>query len=135
MLSAAQIEYMLAQMYDLSVMEREVLREGVTYECGAGADDELLAFAAWGPVAPATKLHKLYVDPAHQRRGLGSDLIEHVERLGRAAGARRLTLNVNKRNAGALAAYGRWGFAVASGVVVDIGGGFVMDDWIMEKPL
>ena len=48
---------------------------------------------------------------------------------------RRLILSVNKRNARAIAAYKRNDFAVAESVVTDIGGGFVMDDYIMAKGL
>lgn len=44
-------------------------------------------------------------------------------------------LNVNKHNAVAIAAYERCGFRIASGVEIDIGGGFVMDDWVMERAL
>jgi hypothetical protein len=42
---------------------------------------------------------------------------------------------VNKRNASAIAAYRKHGFDVRESVVKDIGGGFVMDDYIMEKRL
>lgn len=35
----------------------------------------------------------------------------------------------------AIAAYRKYGFTVREEVVQDIGGGFVMDDYIMEKPL
>jgi ribosomal protein S18 acetylase RimI-like enzyme len=41
-------------------------------------------------------------------------------------------LAVNKHNAQAIAAYRKNGFRVADAVVKDIGGGFVMDDYIME---
>ena len=51
----------------------------------------------------------------------------------RAGGAHRLILSVNKRNAKAIAAYKRNGFVIAESVVTDIGGGFVMDDYIMAK--
>ncbi len=50
-----------------------------------------------------------------------------------AAGAHRLILSVNKRNAQAIAAYKRNGFVIAESVVTDIGGGFVMDDYVMAK--
>ncbi|MEO8488040.1 MAG: hypothetical protein ABI585_17060, partial [Betaproteobacteria bacterium] len=46
-----------------------------------------------------------------------------------------LVLNVNKRNAKAIAAYRACGLATREDVVVDIGGGFVMDDYVMAKPL
>jgi hypothetical protein len=42
---------------------------------------------------------------------------------------------VNKRNTRAIAAYQRNGFVTADSVVTDIGGGFVMDDYIMAKEL
>ena len=53
----------------------------------------------------------------------------------RADGAGWLILNVNKRNASAIAFYERCGLAVREAVVVDIGEGFVMDDYVMAKPL
>ncbi len=58
-----------------------------------------------------------------------------MEREVRAGGARRLILSVNKRNIRAIAAYRRNGFIIAESVVTDIGGGFVMDDYVMTKEL
>ena len=81
------------------------------------------------------KLHKLYLLPELHGRGLGSRLLQHCEREVRAGGARRLILSVNKRNAQAIAAYKRNGFVIAESVVTDIGGGFVMDDYIMAKSI
>jgi RimJ/RimL family protein N-acetyltransferase len=46
-----------------------------------------------------------------------------------------LILNVNKQNLRAIRAYERNGFFVREAVVVDIGGGFVMDDYVMAKRL
>ena len=80
-----------------------------------------------------TKLHKLYLLLELHGRGWGSRLLQHCEREIRTAGARRLILAVNKRNTKAIAAYQRNGFVIAESVVTDIGGGFVMDDFIMAK--
>jgi ribosomal protein S18 acetylase RimI-like enzyme len=46
-----------------------------------------------------------------------------------------MILTVNKRNTRAIAAYRRNGFTVLEAVVADIGGGFVMDDFLMSKHL
>jgi len=81
------------------------------------------------------KLHKLYLLPEMHGRGLGSLLLQHVEREVRAGAGHRLVLSVNKRNARAIAAYRRNGFDIADSVVTDIGNGFVMDDYIMAKDL
>jgi ribosomal protein S18 acetylase RimI-like enzyme len=44
-------------------------------------------------------------------------------------------LQVNKRNVNAIASYRKYGFAVRTSTVDDIGRGFVMDDYVMEKKL
>jgi ribosomal protein S18 acetylase RimI-like enzyme len=44
-------------------------------------------------------------------------------------------LAVNKRNTTAIASYKKYGFVVREAIVDDIGHGFVMDDFVMEKVL
>ena len=67
--------------------------------------------------------------------GLGGRLIARVEELARAAGATTLILNVNKHNVQAIRAYEKHGFATRDAVVVDIGQGYVMDDFVMAKKI
>jgi len=100
-------------------------------------DGKPAGFASYGPTAEmgVMKLHKLYLLPEMQGRGLGSCLLQHVEREVRKFGARRLILSVNKRNARAITAYQRNEFVIVEPVVTDIGGGFVMDDYVMAKDL
>ena len=127
-IAPAQIDYMLARMYDVAVLRRE-LESGLAW-FRALVDGELRGFASVGPSEIATefKLHKLYVHPDWQRHGLGSALLKEAESTARARGATMLLLNVNKRNEVALAAYRQRGFTIRETVTVDIGGGFVMDD-------
>ena len=131
-----QIEYMLARMYSLETLREEVCLQGIRYD-RLLAGDELIGFAAYGPTErpEASKLHKLYLHPSRHGRGLGSLLLEHCEQEVRKLGSRRLVLNVNKRNAKAIATYRRNGFEIVDSVVADIGGGFVMDDFVMGKDL
>jgi ribosomal protein S18 acetylase RimI-like enzyme len=132
----AQIDYMLARMYALDVMRDEIRSQGIHYD-RLLMEGKLAGFASYGPTAEpgVVKLHKLYLLPELHGRGLGSRLLQHVEREVRAGGARRLVLSVNKRNAQAIAAYRRNGFTTADSVITDIGGGFVMDDYVMAKEL
>ena len=49
--------------------------------------------------------------------------------------ATTLILNVNKNNGQAIRAYEKRGFAIREAVVNDIGRGYVMDDYVMAKPI
>jgi ribosomal protein S18 acetylase RimI-like enzyme len=135
-ISSAQIDYMLEWMYALDTLCEEIQSQGICYDRLLDGND-LAGFASYGPTEQTVifKLHKIYLHPDWQGRGLGSRLLQHCEREVRAAGAHRLILYVNKRNAKAIAAYQRNGFVIAESVVTDIGGGFVMDDYVMAKNL
>jgi ribosomal protein S18 acetylase RimI-like enzyme len=131
-----QIEYMLHLGYS-----REALRRFISEE-GAGLDlayvgNRLAGFAAYyrADDPGELKLDKLYVHQDYHGRGVGSRLIAHVEAAATTQGRPTLILNVNKHNATAIRAYRRNGFAVRESVAVDIGGGFVMDDYVMAKKL
>jgi len=131
-----QIEYMLARGYSHAALSRFLQEEGAGLDL-ARLGERLAGFAAYhrGDQPGEAKLDKLYVLQDTQRRGVGSRLIANVESAARADGCSTLILNVNKNNVQAIRAYEKNGFAVREAVVVDIGGGFVMDDYIMAKAL
>ena len=132
-IGTAQTEYMLAQRYVPEVIRDELARDDLWWDTLA-EDGAFVAFASSLRVPERTlKLDKLYVHPERQRRGYGAALIEHTCDRARRLTCDRVVLAVNKHNAGAIAAYRRLGFVVAEAVVKEIGGGFVMDDYIMEK--
>lgn len=81
------------------------------------------------------KLDKLYIDPGHQRQGIGAALLQVVQDWARQRQGRRLWLQVNRGNTQAVAAYLKYGFGIIESRVFDIGHGFVMDDHVMELPL
>jgi ribosomal protein S18 acetylase RimI-like enzyme len=135
-ITSAQIDYMLERGYALPVLERFI----ATHDRGlyiALFDGVPSGFAAWYLTDnPAeAKLDKLYVLPSCQRLGLGGQLIAHVADRARAAKATTLILNVNRHNRQAIRAYEKRGFAIRTEVVVDIGNGYVMDDYVMYRTL
>ena len=81
------------------------------------------------------KLDKLYIHPDVQRQGVGGQLIEHVAKRARREGYPCVILQVNKRNVNAINSYKKYGFEVRELTVDDIGHGYVMDDFVMEKKL
>jgi ribosomal protein S18 acetylase RimI-like enzyme len=131
-----QIEYMLDERYRRERLLAELQMPDRWWD-QARVDGVRVGFAACQPgaVAGAMKLDKIYVHPRLQRRGVGAALLESAVVRAGALGCSQLVLAVNKGNAGAIAAYRRYGFVLQDSVCADIGGGFVMDDYIMAKTL
>ena len=132
-ISTEQIEYMLAQRYRPEVIRAE-LASGEVHWDTLWFDGAMAGFSSYFRTGNPgeMKLDKVYVHPACQRRGFGGRLLARAAEVARGSGCSRLVLTVNKRNAAAIAAYRKHGFAVVDSVVKDIGGGFVMDDYVMN---
>ena len=81
------------------------------------------------------KLDKLYIHPDVQRQGVGGQLIAHVAARAKKEGYPCVVLAVNKRNEKAINSYKKYGFAVREAIVDDIGGGYVMGDFVVEEKL
>lgn len=136
MISPAQIDYMLVQGYATPTMRTEI-EDGTRYQL-AFADDQPVGFAAHGPDAEdATTLwlHKLYVLAGNRRSGVAKTLLDSVLAHAAERSSQAIRLRVNRGNRGAIAAYRRLGFVIETTDVKDIGNGFVMDDYIMRRPL
>lgn len=135
-ISTAQIEYMLGQRYRPELIEEDLAHADRWWDV-MERNGELLAFAQYERAGEPgeIKLDKLYVKHDERGQGHGSLMLTHVENEARSKGAGRLYLQVNKNNASAIAAYRKNGFGIDRELVVDIGGGFVMDDYVMAKAL
>ena len=136
LIGIAQIEYMLARRYEPRIVRAELGREGLWWDKLVVGQD-MTGFASYFLTGSPgeLKLDKLYVHPAHQRRGHGGRMIDRACQAGRERGCDRLVLAVNKGNRDAIAAYLKHGFRIGQAVVKDIGGGFVMDDYVMIKDI
>ena len=135
-ISQEQIDYMLAQRYQPQLVLQELQMPHIWWD-QLTIDGQLAGFVSCllGTTAGEMKLDKLYVDPDRQRLGIGARLVDQVVARALAAGCTTLILAVNKNNERAIAAYLRQGFTVRESVCVDIGSGFVMDDFIMARSL
>ena len=126
------------------MLARNFSAERIAAEIAAGVAWELVVldgrdvgFLAWEffPERRLARLHKLYLLPERQGRGLGQRCLAHIGVAARVAGATVLELGVNKANERALKAYRRAGFEIFESVCTDIGGGFAMDDFILRRVL
>lgn len=127
-----QIPYMMNMMYAPEVMERE-LREGYRF-AALLVDGMPSGYISWSPYHGDTaKLHKVYLLTSCHGKGFGRMMLDYASDVCRAAGFKRLRLNVNKHNERAISVYRKNGFVTVESVKNDIGGGFYMDDYVMEK--
>ncbi|HEY5475977.1 MAG TPA: GNAT family N-acetyltransferase [Tepidiformaceae bacterium] len=135
-ISVEQIEYMLGERYTPEVIRREIETAAAGWD-QVQEDGRPAAFVSYFPAESAgdLKVDKLYVAQAAQRKGYGGVLLDHVAEVGRQRGFRWLILAVNKHNEQAIHAYRKHRFRVRDAVTKDIGGGFVMDDFIMERAI
>ena len=130
--SPEQLKYMLKLIYSPRALRRQMVDEHHQFLI-VEQDEEPIGFASWSTSADrgVFKLHKIYVLPGHQGKGLGKTLLQFIFETIRPEGATRLRLNVNRYNKARLF-YERIGFAVIGEEDIDIGHGYFMNDFIME---
>ncbi len=132
-LSREQLEYMLEMMYSVSSLQHQISVRSHRFIV-AFEGEEPVGFASWSstPEKEIYKLHKIYVLQNQQGKGTGKKLIEHIIETIRPAGAIILELNVNRQNK-AKAFYSRLGFKTVREEDIDIGHGYFMNDYVMQK--
>lgn len=79
-----------------------------------------------------TKIHKIYLLPQTQGKGIGKQVVDEIGKLALVNNSKSLLLNVNRFNA-ALGFYKKIGFEVVDEVNINIGNGYLMEDYVMEK--
>lgn len=125
-----QVEYMLAKFQSVSAMSQQ-LSEGVDYY-SLWLDDLLIGYLSFYTEGDVLFLSKIYVLSQLRGQGIGQQAVEFVKQQAQSKGLERIQLTVNKYNTGSITAYERMGFKKTEEIVMDIGGGFVMDDYVME---
>ena len=133
-ISGEQIAYMLDWMYSPGSLAAQ-MASGHHFLL-AGEDDNWLGYCAYQALDEGTfvKLHKIYVLPSAQGKGVGAALLTEVIRRTRQMHVSRLRLNVNRRNA-AIGFYEKFGFKIVATEDNDIGHGYFMNDCVMEASL
>ncbi|NBO58390.1 MAG: GNAT family N-acetyltransferase [Chitinophagia bacterium] len=133
-ISMEQIEYMLELIYNEEALKKQINVQGhqfilvidnntpigyASYSLKVGTDDS------------EYRLHKFYLQPEQHGKGLGKQMMNHIIHEVQQAGGNSIELNVNKYNP-TLHFYKKLGFSVISEEILDIGNGYVMDDYIMR---
>ena len=132
-LSVEQLTYMLELIYSESSLQKQI-DSGHNFLI-VEEENIPIAFADYNKLrGDIYKLQKIYVLPGQQGKGIGEMLIYYVIDKVKAQGATTLLLNVNRENK-AKQFYEHLGFKVIGEEDINIGEGYSMNDYIMEKKL
>ena len=131
-LSQDQISYMLKLMYSSEKLTSQ-LNNGHDFYI-AEENGEYFGFAGIELHYNAhnmLRLHKIYVLPSAQGKSVGLSLIKKIVDVGLAENQENINLNVNRYNK-AKTFYEKLGFEVVKEENIDIGNGYLMEDFVME---
>jgi GNAT superfamily N-acetyltransferase len=129
-ISEEQIDYMVEKFQSFDALKSQISEEG--YHYFAVKLDGLTAgyYGICKKADGSLFLSKLYLKKEMRGKGLASLMFKEVKRFARRNGCEMIWLTVNKGNAHAISVYKHLGMRIIREEVTDIGGGFVMDDYV-----
>lgn len=135
-LSKAQLDYMLGAFYNDTALKESVSQKAHHFVL-ANEGNQTLGFASFErnyDHQKQTKIHKIYILPSAQGKGVGKVLIDYIAFEARKQGSLSLCLNVNRFNK-AITFYEKMGFSISSEVNIELEHGYLMEDYVMERPI
>jgi len=138
-LKPAQISYMLELMYSIDSLKQQQEQGCRLYILSA--DDEPIGYLSLEhdtgtsrlQKTDLTKVHKIYVLPAYHGTGAGRFLMDFALDEARRYKSSGVFLNVNRYNK-ATGFYEHYGFNIAYSEDINIGDGYLMEDYVMYHP-
>lgn len=133
-LSEEQLKYMLEKFYSTSALTIKINQKSEIFYIAKDKNDVVLGFFAiehFYELEKKTKLHKIYILPENQGKGIGKLMIEEVIQLAKLQKQESVVLNVNRNNK-ALLFYQKLGFKIIQTIDIEIGNGYLMEDYVME---
>ena len=132
-IGGSQGKYMLMKFQSSDAIKSQITSGSKYYL--AKEKNEYVAYLGLIPNLDDNKmmLSKIYLKSSTRGKGVGKSLLDYVEDKCVSENFSSLWLTVNKFNDGPISWYKRRGFLVIDEAKKDIGGGFFMDDYIMEK--
>ena len=134
LLEKTQINYMVSKFQTAGAIAGQIEKEGYHYFLVL-ADGEAAGYLGLQPKDGKVLISKFYLCKAFRGQGHARELFAFIGEKAKSWGCSAYWLTVNKGNERAIAAYERNGMSLLREQVADIGGGFVMDDYVFEKAL
>jgi len=126
-----QVEYMLNKYQSVNAIKAQ-LKEGAEYYL-IKYQNIIVGYFSYCKKEESLFLSKIYILSALRGKGVGKTAMMYIQSKAEQMGYSSISLTVNKNNEASIKAYEKMDFKKIKKMVVDIGNGFVMDDYLMEK--
>ena len=128
-----QVVYMLDKFQSVNTMKAQI--DAGYHYFTINKDDKSIGYLSFNKRNKELFLSKIYVLKELRGKGIGKKAMTFVLDMAKGLDCMKVSLTVNKFNHNSIRAYESIGFINKQELVQDIGGGFVMDDYVMEKSL
>ena len=126
-----QVNYMVENFQSAGPIQKQI-ENGVIYR-NIYFDGQPAGYFAIEPQGEKMFLSKFYISSAFRGKGIFKATLSEIMELSK--GMKHIYLTVNKHNADSIAVYKKLGFYQIDSIETDIGNGFVMDDYVMQKDI
>jgi ribosomal protein S18 acetylase RimI-like enzyme len=129
----AQVDYMVDKFQSVDAIKDQI-ESGYQYFF-ISEDGTNVGYTGLLPRIDISSLQisKLYLLKDWRGRGIARQVLKSVSEMAVKDGYNKLYLTVNKYNLLAINTYEKYGFTKVGDIIMDIGSGFVMDDFEMQK--
>ncbi|BCA85449.1 acetyltransferase [Enterococcus saigonensis] len=129
-IGAKQVDFMLHNYQSKENIETEIKR-GARY-FALLKEDEIIGYTAYEIKDAAIYISKLYIKKEFRGQGLMREIFTWYDKLSEKLGLKQ-RLRVNRDNTHSVAVYEHRGFKIVATKDDEIGNGFIMNDYILEK--
>ncbi|PWB22939.1 GNAT family N-acetyltransferase [Flavobacterium sp. HTF] len=135
-LSQTQLDYMLGLFYSEEALSKQIGNKEQLFYLISDSESTIgfIGIEHNYKNEAITKIHKIYLLPETQGKGYGKIVFESIEKLALENNSAALLLNVNRFNT-ALNFYKKLGFEIKETVDIEIGNGYLMEDYVMGKQI
>lgn len=133
-ISQEQVNYMVEKFQSMPAIDKAIEEEGYQYFLEVLGDTPI-GYMGVKEQEDALLLSKLYLMKPFRGQRRSNVFFEKAEEIAREKGKDKVRLYVNRYNYNSIRVYLRRGFRIVKEEKTDIGGGFICDDYVMEKEI
>ncbi|UKS29460.1 GNAT family N-acetyltransferase [Paenibacillus sp. HWE-109] len=134
LITIEQIDYMIGKFQAVPAITDQIYHQGYEYYL-IQHDGSAIGYMSARQDEGKLFLSKFYIGKEHRGRSYASQAMAFLEQLCKDRNLSHIWLTVNRDNESSIAIYEKKGFRTVREQIADIGNGFVMDDFIMEKEM